>query len=408
VTTQTGSGPIVVEKNTTSTISLAATPLSPLGSQVTVSEMHFEWKGRAKRTFANDVGGPFFSQKSRVVLDNPDNIRVSGTEVVGSLVRKAVYNGPGFAIAPNAVPIPSVTLSDLRPWGTTAIARCKPTNSVADLSNFLAELYSEGLPKLFGSTLWKENVHLARNSGEEYLNTEFGWKPMISDVRDISHAVTHARDVLEAYERGSGHVVRRRYAFPVEQTVSESSEGIRDSYECLNGGASSAIRDPLKTGTETRRVHRTWKQIWFSGAFTYHLPSGYRSRNALISAGIKAKTLLGLDLTPEVVWNAAPWSWAIDWFSNAGDVISNISDWATDGLVLKYGYVMEHSFVTDWYYQVKPTNFRQSGVYVSPVTAYVETKRREVATPFGFEATWSGMSPRQVAIATALGLTRRW
>jgi len=164
----------------------------------------------------------------------------------------------------------------------------------------------------------------------------------------------------------------------------------------------------LSQGT-AYRLHTTYRQVWFSGAFTYHLPTGFHSRNQLVSLATKARTLLGVDLTPEVLWNAAPWSWAVDWFSNAGDVLSNYSDWATDGLVMKYGYVMEHSSVRDRYYMDGPGRYKTTFPKLdrpSPIDAWVETKQRVVASPFGFGTSWTGMTPRQLSIAAALGFTR--
>jgi hypothetical protein len=351
-------------------------------------------------------------------VDLPRNQHLRGVEDVSYLWGSGykdtvIYDGPLVAYPPQLAVLPLVTHQDLRPLGSTAIARCKPTNNVADLSLFLAELYRDGLPKLFGATLWKGRTSEARAAGEEYLNAEFGWKPLISDVHDIVHAMTHASDVLDAYERGSNQMVRRRYTFPVERTVS-SAEVVLSGRSGRGftpfGNIPLSIPDPLRIkGRPTSDILRmlyTWKQVWFSGAFTYHLPSDYKSRNALMSAGAKARTLLGGDLTPELLWNAAPWSWAVDWFSNAGDVISNLSDWANDGLVLKYGYVMEHSFHTYRYFANPPENIIPGGV-VSPVSATLETKRREVASPFGFNVDWPDFTLRQKAIAAALGLTRR-
>jgi hypothetical protein len=123
-------------------------------------------------------------------------------------------------------------------------------------------------------------------------------------------------------------------------------------------------------------------------------------RNAL-----EAKKLYGLSLTPETVWNLAPWSWAVDWVSNAGDVISNLSDWATDGLVLRHGYIMEQSFVRDTYEWYGPVNF-WSQVYPAVFTLECRSKLRRRATPFGFGLTFGDFTPRQWAIAIALGLTK--
>jgi hypothetical protein len=232
---------------------------------------------------------------------------------------------------------------------------------------------------------------------------------MVSDIQNIVHQITHAQEVLEAYERGSHQVVRRRYEFPVEETVSTvivaDDAAVRKGLDYTPQASRTydAIADPAIPAKHTLRTHRTWRQVWFSGGFTYHLPSDYRSRNAIIRDSRKARAILGLNLNPELLWNAMPWSWAIDWFTNCGDVISNLTDWAEDGLVLKYGYVMEHCFAS-YTYETDGTASTRSH-YASPFVTCIETKRRLKATPFGFDVTWDGFSPRQVAISLALGLT---
>jgi hypothetical protein len=299
------------------------------------------------------------------------------------------------------------TKSQLEAYGTTAIARCKPTNAVADVATFLGELYREGLPKLVGSALWKDKSHAAQQLGGEYLNVEFGWKPVIADVKSIAHAVRHAETVLKQYERASGSLVRRRYAFPVSHT--RTSKILPGSAVIWQTDAS--FRTPGRA-TQVVLETETLRRVWFSGAFTYHLPTGYSSRNALESIGAKASALLGTDLTPEVLWNLAPWSWAADWFSNTGDVISNLTDFATDGLVMKYGYVMEHCTTTNTYSNrvvgsPQSNQLKDSPIVGSTVVASVETKQRTAATPFGFGLDLSSLTTRQKAIISALGLSRQ-
>jgi hypothetical protein len=119
-----------------------------------------------------------------------------------------------------------------------------------------------------------------------------------------------------------------------------------------------------------------------------------------------ASHLLGIELTPETLWNLAPWSWAVDWFSNTGDVVSNLTSWSSDGLVMHYGYMMEHSIVTRNYYSRGSRFLFANGSSAPDLRFVTETKQRVRANPFGFNATWSGLSPVQTAIAAALGLSR--
>lgn len=125
----------------------------------------------------------------------------------------------------------------------------------------------------------------------------------------------------------------------------------------------------------------------------------------MVAAAQRTAKVLGLELTPETLWNLAPWSWAVDWVSNAGDVVSNISDWANDGLVLKYGYMMEETSVTDVYTFDGPSGL-PGNHQPYPVTLQRTVKKRIRATPFGFGLNWSGFSPRQLAILAALGITK--
>jgi hypothetical protein len=124
-------------------------------------------------------------------------------------------------------------------------------------------------------------------------------------------------------------------------------------------------------------------------------------RNALA-----AKRVFGAELTPETLWELTPWSWAIDWFSNAQDVIHNLNAMKIYGLVLRYGYMMEHSINKVTYsYEAIPGTYVQKPD-VSDLSFVTETKLRQKANPFGFGVSWDGLSPLQLAITAALGLSR--
>jgi hypothetical protein len=116
--------------------------------------------------------------------------------------------------------------------------------------------------------------------------------------------------------------------------------------------------------------------------------------------------LLGLELTPESLYNLTPWSWAIDWVSSLGSVISNLEDYQRYGLVMPYGYAMEHTVVQDTYYWVGPTSLK-AGYIPTPIRLTTEVKKRVRANPFGFGLTWSALDRTQQAILAALGLSRR-
>lgn len=382
------------------------------GTQVTTSENHSVWRSRKHSRFTGDIGGNFFTQKKFIEGVIPI-VDLYGLEysVPPHTGTEGKYHGPCMPISPASMGFPPAGNSsnaELDVLGSLAISRCKPTNSIADASVFLGELLREGIPSITSSTLetWKRSSAKARSKGpaQDYLNLEFGWKPIARDIGSLTGAVFRAEQVLSQYERDAGKVVRRRYEFPTKEVSSVTTVKTSAS-PYVPGGSSVLFGSNINKGTVIR-IRNTIQRRWFSGAFTYHLPLGYSERSMMSRTALKAKLAYGLSLDPETIWNLAPWTWAIDWVSNAGAVVSNLSDWATDGLVLKYGYIMEHTVVRDTYDFVGPTGLHSSDVRPVPITFVTETKIRRRATPFGFGLTMGGLTPRQLSIISALGISR--
>jgi hypothetical protein len=293
----------------------------------------------------------------------------------------------------------------LNELGATAISRCKPTNPPVDAGQALGELFREGLPHLPGHESWKARTEYARSAGSDYLNAQFGWRPLVSDISDFAKTIKKFDTVLSQYERDAGKVVRRQYRFPTEKTTNTRFENTENPGRAL-AYPSAGFEVLLGSQGSVIVVEETTIDRWFSGAFTYYLPSGYGTRNVLSKYALYADRL-GLDPSPELVWELTPWSWAVDWFSNAGDVISNVSDFATGGLVMRYGYIMEHSIVKHTYYQPN-SGFIKNGkpLAAGPLSLVTETKLRRQANPFGFGVTWEGLSTFQASILAALGISR--
>jgi len=381
------------------------------GIQITESEGH-SWPARKGRY--KDVGGDFWTLKKYVRLPvpmvRPKEVDITYNEVLFPGIAPTVYKYKGPVLALNLWPLSGLdfppssasTIVELDALGAIAVSRCKPTNSVANASQFLGELVREGVPSFVGTILGGGKKSQAPgNLGSEYLNYQFGWKPIISDVEKFLDGVQHASKILKQYERDSGKVVRRRYEFPSTYQVTETT---KSSDPPWIGGANASKFYSVVSGNSVKR-RETTRRRWFSGAFTYHLPTDYDSRKALDRYALMAEKVFGLTLTPEVIWNLAPWTWAVDWFSSAGAVVSNLSSWSNDGLVMRYGYIMEHTIVVDTYTNVG-SSLRGISPHVPSISLVTETKQRRRANPFGFGVVWDGLSPYQLSIAAALGLSK--
>lgn len=224
---------------------------------------------------------------------------------------------------------------------------------------------------------------------------------MVSDLRKIGSAVKDAHKIIAQAQKGSGQTTRRSYSFPSEtSTTGQKLSLYPEGYSWMNPAGTSSVAGEI--------IETLIRNTWFEGAFTYLLPVGDTAAGKVKEFEAKANILLGTRLTPEVVWNLAPWSWFADWNANVGDIVHNWSAFSTDGLVMKYGYVMCETIARRTYaaYGLRLID-SYKGEISAPLSAVYTTtvKMRIPGSPYGFDLKPVDYSTKQVAILVALGLS---
>lgn len=393
--------------------------LSP-ASSVTIGEstdILYQSEGHPvnRKTGKRDSGGPFYvvhdtpfyeaGQVNEVIGGNNLELEYSGN-VLGEFISTAAMN-ERHGGTPSSTPS-----SGMDSDGATAISQCAPTNPTAELASTLAETAREGIPSLPGIQSWKKRTEVLRAAGSEYLNYQFGWAPLQGEVHNVVNAARHHRDIMQNYRHNEGRNVHRRFDFPDEKS---SYEETAPPY-ALNANVGPTGNSSWWTSPEARRIVRvvSTRKRWFEGCFTYGGPSKTDSFGKALGFGSEADKLYGLTLSPDVLWNLTPWSWAVDWFSNTGDVIHNVTNFALAGLVMRYGFMMEET-INELYVEYKDGGYRVEYAPGSYKNVYEGshrrghkwvTKARVPANPFGFGVGWEGLSPTQLAITAAIGITR--
>lgn len=296
-------------------------------------------------------------------------------------------------------------LGDSAPYGPIAWSKYAPGKSVADLAVMLGEI--RDVPRMMQQTArgfhdtWK---HMRASSGlsrkklaDHWLNTQFGWLPFVSDIRKLYRAYQQAEKSYQRVRAENGRWVRRGGTV-LEEVDSEEVGASSTTTRHMPVLPSSMYLDPARTGSWTASRLRE-KHVWFMGAFRYWIPNV----DSVEWKRWYLARLFGGVPTPSLVWELTPWSWLIDWFSNAGDVIQNIdTGWANE-LAAKYAYVMcteTQSVVTHSSHNLA------CGSISGSCTHFVRAKTRTGANPFGFGLTWDNLSPRQLSILGALGVSR--
>ena len=376
--------------------------------QITESEGHYWPKGRSER----DVGGDFDTLKLEYINPYLDrgtfdyNVDLGTTREIGTT---CLYATPNF---PDRFTVDGETDEFYRQFiehglspisldaiGSKLVASAIPTNPLVDGAVSLAELFREGIPRAIGASLLRDKVGFLRSLGSEYLNVEFGWKPLIGDLQAASKAVIDSDAIIQRLVAHSGKRLHRFRMLPdqIDNTLSVSS---------LGEHMGDVDRRCWSGTTLNQRLIATRKRTWFSGEFTYYLDPATMSESSRIATN--ARLLYGLQVSPEVLWNLAPWSWLVDWVVNVGPLLHNMSAFQNDGLVMRYGYVMQNNVRTETQRMIMGTP--KSGNMIPSYPVYQrfkgDRKIRRKANPFGFGVVSDAFNTRQWSILTALGLTR--
>lgn len=291
-----------------------------------------------------------------------------------------------------ALPVQADPVSQSDMWiaGSKAWAKCKPGKPGASTGTAIGELRQ--LPSLVGSAYAR--TRKMSSLGDEYLNGVFGWLPLLGDIRGFYRTQKYLDRRLRQLKRDNGKPVRRKCTLPgSESNVVTIGTGYY-LYPTLTTGFYNGV------GTRISQTRVTVDNS-FAARFRYWIPD----INSAEWPARATRALFGLNPTPKLLYDLVPWSWLIDWFSNLGDVLDNMSGNAAENLVADYAYIMRR------YYQER--NHEETQPLKSPAVTLTATDRliweviqREAASPYDFGLIPTDLTGRQGLILGALGISR--
>lgn len=384
------------------------------------------WKKRYKRW---DLGGPFslrkwdISQLSHADLSVSLRSGASGYSGMTFMPTGASQMAASLEQMCGTLPDPDLlglgSMEErLRAYGSRAIASNIPYESVAQMGVALVEVLpinrlsrmdfevpevplkkvSELMLSAPRKGKWKDYVSA---SGGEFLNIVFGWSPTIGDVEDVLYAVKESKRLLDEFAQ------RSRSTYPFREVLFEDERAF--------SGLSSETRYPTPglpasefftgaTGNQLVMSGTVREKIWSSGEFLIHDYTHGTLWDDMADWVARADYLLGLRPDAEGAWELTPFSWLVDWQTNVGQVLKNMSYIGRDGLALHYAYAM-HSY--DIHADVSNPALVRGHEERGPIRAHVHgnVRKRIRATPYGFGITPESLSEKQWSILGALGLT---
>jgi hypothetical protein len=307
-------------------------------------------------------------------------------------------------------------------------------NPFANQASFLAtasELLRGDVPKiLYDLRKHREQIlrlkvqfksfkEVSKAMGDQSLNIQFGWAPIIRDVAaGISVLLNADRALFPSDE------TRRRRETPVTSMGGQTTQAVewgitphlRNRYSGFPTEANSPLWNSRSPSGFVQRVslptevalHMTTDLRLTAKFRTGLIPN--QANNGWLDRGLD---LLGLRLTPEVIWELTPWSWLIDWFSSMGSIIANVSTLGATNAILNYAYSTYRCRFTASYNVRHPVIAPSSSDGVKAVTGKIgfvekyDFKQRIAASPFGFSVSMPNLSVTQWGILASLGLARQ-
>lgn len=312
-------------------------------------------------------------------------------------------------------------------YGASAYRQYKPKIHGVDLPVGLVETYKDGADMLRTSAkgfhdIWKSlgghpTQFGPKKAADHFLNHQFGWVPFVNDVLSTRKAYNNQDRALKQLARDNGKWVKRGGdVVRVEEDLdSFTDHWVHGPYVFppLDGHLYRLIWNPVSGINQfglTTFSTQVVRHIWFKGSFQYYIPS---LRNEAWWRDSKNKSqylhtmnvlrYYGVRISPTILWKITPWSWLVDWFTNTGHVIDNLSDGIQDNLIARYAYLMSHDIT-------RAVN--DSKIYLRDQTVHciwyqeIDSKRRDEVDRFGLGSSNSELSVKQIAILAALGLSR--
>ena len=372
-------------------------------------------------------GGPLSVTKKQVFIDRATRFTSN-------------YGGPpaslwtGYMYVKPYIPSPEPTGMSLVGWGAKGWNRTYPLHpiyslgvsigEVRDLPRMLTQTWKffqrmRGLsltriPKTLGDFIRDVKKGTVETSGD-YLNLQFGWVPFAQDLAFLAKMENKLRQKISWLRKHNRRSFRRRIeldsgGFSEDVARSTTIPGtMGPTLQTQNYSGNVATFYPIPCSKTYNR------RIWFSSKWRIYMPE--LDDPSLSLRKLKAQ-LAGIDLDASIIYNLVPWSWLMDWFTNVGDVLQNISLRGRHQVVAEYAYVMcreTYEYGAPGYVDMnigtynQPTSGKWSGGqrrFSGRSTTRYTFAQREAANPFGFGITYASLSLYQLSILAALGLSR--
>lgn len=251
---------------------------------------------------------------------------------------------------------------------------------------------------------------LFHSASDVYLQTQFNIMPLLSDLHAIWQAVHRTEARLNELVANAGRPRMRHFMRIIGNAGNETSSTEWHGYGSYFHNLWTA--DTMCPGQTklTRIVYASRPVFHAQMQYCYNL-TAYQAEHARLFAILDA---FGIKPDPRIIWNAIPWSFAVDWVFGVNRWLSQFASGNMDPVVNIQNYLW--SVTKRRTIVVRLDNKPDSDLFGTPlvptsVTLPVVNEkayRRDVGLPSESSIVSSGLSLKEFSLAAALIIPRAW
>jgi len=295
-------------------------------------------------------------------------------------------------------------------------------HTLANIGNVLRKISSfrRLISKEFSSRLVSHhslgNLTLAEvfhASADGYLQAKFNVLPLLQDICGIFNACTRLSKTMNRLVQNQGRPQRRHYTYQwlYSQFAGASSELIY----LLDQGQFAGSQSPSgETGVYKylRRQIHVAREVIIQDPSTFHAEieynyhfTQYQNEHARILGLLDS---LGVNLNPQIIWNAIPWSFVVDWVIGVGQWLGNRKTLNMEPVVNISRYMW--SFKSKRRIRISFWDTVSGGPKITRTwlpDLYESIYRRDVKLPTRSDSLYgSGLSATELSLGVALAITQ--
>jgi hypothetical protein len=248
-----------------------------------------------------------------------------------------------------------------------------------------------------------------KTGADGYLQLKFNILPLLSDISGIHTALSRTERRINDLVTRSGRVQRRHFVYNWSEFTDTDIEYNDSAYWPLPYHNGIVSFQYISYNMSRRAVH---KPSSFHAMIEYNYNfTQYQLEHAQVLGLLDA---LGANLNPQIIWNAIPWSFVVDWVISVGRFLDNfkVANMEPKINILRYLWSIkrERLVYTERLANNQPAVFGpQPPPYFqkTPLPVVVETAfRRHVTLPSTSSILLSGVSSTEFTLGAALVIAR--